>query len=51
MYAAIWRHLPGPFPVRILTVAMVVAVVVAVLFQFVFPAVAPHVPFNDTTVS
>lgn len=50
MYAAIWRHLPGPLAVRILTGLILVLVVVAALFVWVFPAVAAHLPFNEVTV-
>jgi len=50
MYGWLWRHLPGPAPVRaVIALAMALAVV-AVLFVWVFPAVAPHMPFNDGTV-
>jgi len=30
---------------------LLVAVVVGVLFLWVFPAVAPHLPFEDVTIS
>ena len=50
MYALIWRILPGPWPVRALLALLLVLGVVYSLFTWVFPAVAPHVPFNDTTV-
>ena len=50
MYGWIWRHLPGPTPVRWLCACLVAVVVVAVLFQWVFPAVAPHMPWQETTV-
>jgi hypothetical protein len=50
MYEWIWRHLPGPLLVRVLIALVMVLAVVAVCFVWVFPAVAPYVPFNDTTV-
>ncbi len=50
MYGWIWRHLPGPWLVRLLIALVLVLAVVAVCFLWVFPAVAPYVPFNDTTV-
>lgn len=50
MYAWLWRHLPGPVPVRVLLAAVLVVAVLAVCFTWVFPAVAPFMPFNDTTV-
>ncbi|MCG2797772.1 MAG: hypothetical protein L6367_04440 [Cellulomonas sp.] len=50
MYGWIWRHLPGPTPVRVLIAAVLVAAVVAVCFVWVYPALAPLMPFNNTTV-
>lgn len=50
MYGWIWRHLPGPLLVRVLMALVLVVVVVAVCFQWVFPAIAPYMPFNQTTV-
>lgn len=50
MYGWIWRNLPGPFAVRLLLALVLVAAVVAVCFQWVFPAIAPYLPFNQTTV-
>ena len=39
MYAALWRILPGPFWVRIVTAAVLVAIVLTVLVVWVFPFV------------
>jgi hypothetical protein len=39
MYAALWRILPGPLWVRILTAVVIVAVVLTVLVLWVFPFV------------
>lgn len=50
MYAWIWRHLPGPLPVRLLLVLALLAAVVAVLFLWVFPWIEPRLPFTDVTV-
>ncbi|HET8614985.1 MAG TPA: hypothetical protein VFL94_05615 [Actinomycetales bacterium] len=50
MYEWMWRHLPGPWPVRALICVALLAVVVVVLFQWGFPALAPLMPFNDGTV-
>jgi len=50
MYGWIWRHLPGPTWVRVVTTVALAAVVVAVLFSWVFPALAPLMPFNQLTV-
>jgi hypothetical protein len=51
VYSWIWRHLPGPTAVRVLTAAGLVLVVVGVLFQWGFEHLAPYVPFNDGTVT
>lgn len=50
MYGALWRLLPGPWPVRLLLALVLAVAVVAACFTWLFPAVAPHVPFNDQTV-
>jgi len=50
MYGWLWRHLPGPTPVRAVLAAALVAAVLVVCFQWVYPAVAPYMPFNETTV-
>lgn len=50
MYAVLWRSLPGPWPVKALLALALLAVVVYVLFTWGFPALAPHMPFNDSTV-
>jgi hypothetical protein len=50
VYEWLWRHLPGPWPVRVL-ICLVLAVAVALaLFHWGFPALAPYMPFNDGTV-
>lgn len=50
MYPWIWRHLPGPLPVRLLLAVVLAAAVVALLFTVVFPWVEPRLPFTDVTV-
>lgn len=50
MYALLWRVLPGPTAVKVIEAIVLAVIVVAVLFTWVFPAVAPLMPFNDTTV-
>jgi membrane protein implicated in regulation of membrane protease activity len=50
MYGLLWRALPGPWWVRTVTLVVLAVLLVGVCFQWVFPAVAPYVPFNDTTV-
>ncbi|WP_199731936.1 hypothetical protein [Cellulomonas triticagri] len=42
MYAWVFRHLPGPLPVRVLLALVLLAGAVAALFTWVFPAVAPY---------
>jgi hypothetical protein len=49
MYAWIWRHLPGPFAVRLILALLAVCAVIALLFFVVFPAVDPLLPFNNVT--
>lgn len=51
MYVWIWRHLPGPVPVRVLQTMVLLAAAVALLLFVVFPAVEPLLPYNDVTVS
>lgn len=50
MYAWIWRHLPGPLPVRASIAAVLVLGVVALLLFVVFPWVEPMLPFNSVAV-
>ncbi|MGQ0839960.1 hypothetical protein [Actinokineospora sp.] len=49
MYGWIWRHLPGPTVVRVLTAVVLVAGVVALLMFVVFPWAEPKLPFNQVT--
>jgi hypothetical protein len=49
MYAWIWRHLPGPLAVRVITAVVLVAGVVALLMFVVFPWAEPLLPFNNVT--
>lgn len=51
MYAALWRHTPGPWPVRVALLVLLALIILAVCFAWVFPAIAPLMPFNDNTVS
>ncbi len=50
MYGWIWRHLPGPWPVRTLLAALLLAAALLVLFTVVFPVAEARLPFNDVTV-
>ncbi|WP_243790678.1 hypothetical protein [Saccharopolyspora gloriosae] len=49
MYGWIWRHLPGPPPVKIVEAVLLVLMVVALLLFVVFPWLEPLLPFNDVT--
>ncbi|HEY6741590.1 MAG TPA: hypothetical protein VI110_04460 [Lapillicoccus sp.] len=51
MYAALFRLLPGGRLAKTLQAVLLAAVVVVVLFLWVFPAIAPHLPFEDVTIS
>jgi hypothetical protein len=51
MYAWVWRHLPGPWPVRTLVAAVLVAAVVLLLFTRVFPWAESSLPFLQVTVN
>ena len=50
MYAWIWRHLPGPAPLRLVAAAVLVAGVVLLLFTTVFPWAEDSLPFLKVTV-
>ncbi len=50
MYGWIFRHLPGPLWVRILTSVVMVAAVVAALFQVGFPWLSDVMEINDPTI-
>jgi hypothetical protein len=50
MYGALWRRLPGPWPVKALLSLILVVIVVAVCFLWLFPAIAPYMPFNSYSV-
>lgn len=50
MYGWLWRHLPGPVPVRVAILVVAAVVVLGVCFTWVFPAVSPLMPFSNTTV-
>lgn len=51
MYAAIWRALPGPTPVKALLALILACACVAVLFIWVFPWIESGLPFGDVTVN
>jgi hypothetical protein len=49
MYGWIWRHLPGPLPIRVIAAIILVLGVVALLMFVVFPWLEPMLPFNAVT--
>ncbi|HKS46635.1 MAG TPA: hypothetical protein VJT49_16275 [Amycolatopsis sp.] len=51
MYAWIWRHLPGPFAVKLVLAILLVLGVVALLMFVVFPWAEPLLPFNQVSVN
>ena len=50
MYVWLWRHLPGPFLVRVLQATVLLGLVVTALFLWVFPEVEARLPYQDVTV-
>lgn len=50
MYGWIWRHLPGPTPVRVGVALLLAALVVAVLFTVVFPWAVTLLPGQEVGV-
>lgn len=50
MYAVLWRMLPGPTAAKVVQALLLALAVVAVCFMWLFPALAPHLPFTQTTV-
>ena len=50
MYGALWRLMPGPWPVKLLLCLVLVFLVVVVCFLWLFPAIAPYMPFNRNSV-
>jgi hypothetical protein len=50
VYGWIWRHLPGPFAVRLLVALLLLSAVLATLFGVVFPAVEAVVQIDDGAV-
>ena len=50
MYAWIWRHLPGPTPVRLVLSLLLFALAVFLLFEFAFPWLDLRLPWSDVTV-
>jgi hypothetical protein len=50
MYGWIWRHLPGPWPVRAVLSLVLAAAVTLLLFTVVFPWAEHALPFINVTV-
>ena len=50
MYGWIWRHLPGPWPVRLTLSLVLAAAAVLLLFSVVFPWAENALPFLHVTV-
>lgn len=50
MYGWIFRHLPGPLWVRILTSAALVACALVLMVQFLFPWMSEFTTFTDSTI-
>ncbi|WP_166346966.1 DUF4175 domain-containing protein [Phytoactinopolyspora limicola] len=50
MYAWMWRHLPGPWPLRLLIFLVVLFAVAVALFLWVFPWVEETFEINRVTV-
>jgi hypothetical protein len=50
VYGWIFRHLPGPAPVRVLLATLLVLGAVTLLLFVLFPAVEPLMPLNKVTV-
>jgi len=50
MYAALWRRLPGPTPIKALEALVLLLLVVLVLFQWVFPWLLPQAPLSDVSL-
>jgi hypothetical protein len=50
MYAWIFRRLPGPLWLRILTSLVLLAAVLLALANYVFPWLSTLTPFTDSTI-
>ena len=51
MYRWLWWHIPGPSWLRLVILVLAAFGVAVVCFTTVYPAIAPLMPFNDTTVT
>ncbi|MBI8990115.1 MULTISPECIES: hypothetical protein [Corynebacterium] len=50
MYGFIWRHIPGPRPVKILVALLLLVAVFLLLMEVVYPWVSTLMPYNDVSV-
>lgn len=51
MYGYLWRMLPGPLAVRVLTATALVLLVIGALFMWIFPWFESILGIGDVTVS
>ena len=50
MYGWIFRHLPGPLWLRILTSLVLAAAALVLMVQFLFPGLSQFTQFTDSTI-
>ncbi|AKK04193.1 hypothetical protein [Corynebacterium epidermidicanis] len=50
MYGWIWRHLPGPFIVRLIIVLALLVGVFFLLMEVIFPQISLLMPYNEVAV-
>lgn len=50
MYGALWRALPGPWPVKLLILLVLIAAVLYGLFYYVFPWIATNFVPDDSVI-
>ena len=50
MYGWIFRHLPGPLWLRILTTLVMIAAALVLMVQFLFPWMSQFTQFTDSTI-
>ena len=50
MYGFIWRHIPGPRPVKIVVALLLLVAVFLLLMEVVYPWVSTLMPYNDVSV-
>lgn len=50
MYAALWRKLPGPAPVKWLLTVVILTGLFFLLMEVIYPWVSSMMPYNDVAV-